>query len=75
MICGLGGEGKVEHYHMSSSKLVNQTIEPDNQVYALDYHPSGTQYVTAGRDGKLRLYDEATKENISTHHGGYAAGS
>lgn len=63
--------GTVQHWHMTSSKCLH-TIEEDNnnQVYALDYNAEGTQFVTAGKDTAIRVYDEATKSLITTMKGG-----
>ena len=37
-----------------------------NQVFALDYRPDATQFVTAGKDTIVRLYDESTKQVSET---------
>ena len=35
--------------------------EIDNQIFALDYYEDGTMFATAGKDTKIRIYDEETK--------------
>lgn len=62
--------GTVQHWHMTSGKCLHSIEEPDNQVYALDYNPEGTKFVTAGKDTAIRVYDEATKSLIVTMKGG-----
>lgn len=34
----------------------------DNQIFALDYVVDGTVFASAGKDTKIRVYDEETKE-------------
>lgn len=62
--------GAVQHWHMTSGKCLHTFEDEENQVYALDYNEEGTQFVTAGKDTKIRVYDEATKSNILTMEGG-----
>lgn len=63
--------GTVQHWHMTSSKCLHSAEEDNgNQVYALDYNSEGTQFVTAGKDTSIRVYDEATKSVITTMRGG-----
>lgn len=33
----------------------------DNQIFCLDYSNDGNEFVTAGKDARLRIYDESTK--------------
>ena len=62
--------GAVQHWHMTSGKCLHSLEDKDNQVYALDYNVEGTQFVTAGKDTAVRVYDEATKTLIATMQGG-----
>eukprot|EP00341_Mesodinium_pulex_P005051 CAMPEP_0116897852 /NCGR_PEP_ID=MMETSP0467-20121206/6716_1 /TAXON_ID=283647 /ORGANISM="Mesodinium pulex, Strain SPMC105" /LENGTH=243 /DNA_ID=CAMNT_0004569677 /DNA_START=262 /DNA_END=994 /DNA_ORIENTATION=+ len=55
---------------MTSGKCLHSFEDDHNQVYALDYNDEGTKFVTAGKDTAIRVYDEATKTNISTMQGG-----
>lgn len=46
-------------------KLGKQLVklnEFDNQIFALDYLEDGTIFASAGKDTKIRIYDEETKE-------------
>lgn len=58
-------EGTVSHYHLTTQKLLHTIEERDNQVLALQYRPDGEAFATAGRDGKVRVYDENTKTLVS----------
>lgn len=61
--------GTVQHWHLTSGKCLHSFSDEENQVFALDYNDEGTQFVTAGKDTKIRIYDEATKTNILTLRG------
>ncbi len=37
-----------------------------NQIFTMEFNHDGTRFATAGKDYKVRLYDEATKSIIST---------
>jgi len=62
--------GVVQHWHMTSGKCLHSLENDVNEVYALDYNSEGTQFVTAGKDTKVRIYDEATKSIVITMEGG-----
>lgn len=64
--------GSVQHWHMTSGKCLHSFSDEDNQVYALDYNDEGSQFVTAGKDTKVRIYEEATKTCLVTMEGGLA---
>lgn len=62
--------GFIQHWHMTSAKCLHTIEDSDNQVFAIDYNDEGTKFVTAGRDTTLRVYDEATKQQVTTLAGG-----
>lgn len=62
--------GKLQHWHMSSGKCIYTQEDAGNQLYIADYDNEGNRYVTAGRDHKIRIYDEATKSLTHTLEGG-----
>lgn len=62
--------GPVQHWHMSSGKSLHTFSDKHNQVNALDFSASGAEFATAGRDGKVRIYDESTKQIVTTLEGG-----
>eukprot|EP00002_Diphylleia_rotans_P028207 TRINITY_DN568_c0_g1_i1.p1 TRINITY_DN568_c0_g1~~TRINITY_DN568_c0_g1_i1.p1 ORF type:complete len:350 (+),score=59.43 TRINITY_DN568_c0_g1_i1:100-1149(+) len=63
-------EGIVRHWHVTSSKCLHTISEPDNNIYAIDYTSDALKFCSAGKDFKLRLYDESTKQLVSTLTGG-----
>jgi len=64
-------DGEIQHWHVTSQKCLSTIVEPENQVFSLDYHPEGTQFASTGKDAKVRLYDESTKTLLSTLDGGW----
>lgn len=62
--------GAVQHWHMTSGKCLHALEDENNQVYAMDYNEEGNLFCTAGKDTKVRVYDEATKSVIVAMHGG-----
>lgn len=61
--------GSVQHWHMTSGKCLHSMEDAQNQVYALDYNDEGSQFVTAGKDTAVRIYDEATKTLVLSMQG------
>ena len=59
-------DGSIDHWHMTSGKLLYKTKEENNQVYSIDYSPDGMNFCSAGRDTKVRVYEEATKACLLT---------
>jgi len=62
--------GAVQHWHMTSGKCLHSLQDDENQVYALDYNDEGSQFVTAGKDKVIRVFDEATKSIVVSMQGG-----
>ena len=65
MLVSVSADGTVNHWHVTSGKKLH-TIEmvDENHLYALDYNLDGSQFSTAGKDYKIRVYDENTKSCI-----------
>ena len=59
-------DGFIYTWHVKSGKLISKYSEGDNQVYCIDYDRNFTNLATAGKDFKVRIYDEATKSLLST---------
>ena len=60
--------GQIQHWHMSSGKcLHSMDLGPDNddQIYALDYDQNGHNFLSAGKNRVIRLYDEDTKSLVT----------
>ena len=56
--------GSVQHWHMTSGKNLHSIDDVENHIYALDYSPDGSKFITAGKDKSIRVYDETTKAEI-----------
>lgn len=55
-------DGMLRHWHATSGKLLHQVNEdPENHIYCMDFNNDGTLLAVAGRDSKVRVYDETTK--------------
>lgn len=55
-------DGAIRHWHTTSGKCLHQKIEdPNNHIYSLDFNREGTLLAAAGKDHKIRIYDETTK--------------
>ena len=65
MLLAANADGTICHWHVTSRKCLHTISEENNQVYALDYTPDGSQFATAGKDFAVRVYDEATKSVVS----------
>jgi len=64
-------DGNVSHWHVPSGKLLHRMSEPDNQILCLDYNTDGSNFATAGKDRKIRIYDEGTKSLLVELAGGF----
>ena len=54
--------GSIRHWHVGSGKCLHTIGDPQNPLYAFDYNEDGSSFATAGNDLKIRVYDEATKQ-------------
>mmetsp|Transcript_15598 Transcript_15598/g.38625 ORF Transcript_15598/g.38625 Transcript_15598/m.38625 type:complete len:362 (+) Transcript_15598:91-1176(+) len=63
-------DGEVQHWHIKSGKCLHTIEEKDNQIFCLDYYHNGSLFATAGRDYKVRVYDEGTKRLTTVLEGG-----
>lgn len=63
-------DGNISHWHVPSGKLLHRITEPENQVLCLDYNRDGSNFATAGKDRKVRIYDENTKSLLVELTGG-----
>jgi COMPASS component SWD3 len=67
--------GAIQHWHMTSGKCLHSFADAENQVYCLDYNEDGSQFVCAGKDTVVRVYDEATKSIVQAMSANRFAGS
>lgn len=63
-------DGLVCHWHVKSGKCLHRIEETGNQIFCLDYFHNGSIFATAGRDYKVRVYDEGTKRLTQVLEGG-----
>jgi COMPASS component SWD3 len=61
VLISVHADGSVRHWHTTSGKCLHTMIDDINQLYCIDYDIEGRNFVTAGNDRILRVYDEATK--------------
>jgi WD40 repeat protein len=68
-------DGFVDRYDAKSLERLSSIQEHDNEVYSCDYSPTGTHFITCGRDATVRVYSDATGERIREyrHHPQYSA--
>ncbi|KAG8469846.1 hypothetical protein KFE25_006301 [Diacronema lutheri] len=64
-------DGCIQHWHVTSGKCLHTIVEPDNQVFAIDYKADGSKFATAGKDYTVRIYDEATKTKVADLSSGF----
>lgn len=62
-------DGTIIQWNVTKGKQLAKVIEKNHQILCLDYNVEGTSFVTAGRDFKIRVYDEETKEVTSVMEG------
>lgn len=70
MMIAANAEGSLLHFHTTSSRLLHKIYDPMNQLLTADYKPDGKSFLTAGEDGKIRVYDEQTRQLTETLEGG-----
>lgn len=70
VLVSVGADGRVLHWHASSGKCLHEIVEPDNQLFCVDYVADGSQFATAGRRREVCVYDESTKKLASVLSGG-----
>ncbi len=42
--------GQIHHWHATSEMHLGMTKEEGNEIYAVDFHPIGVKFATAGLD-------------------------
>ncbi|KAJ8603912.1 hypothetical protein CTAYLR_009713 [Chrysophaeum taylorii] len=61
--------GAIQHWHVTSGKCLNSLFDGDNQIYALDYVPSGDKFAAAGKEPVVKIFDEDTRKLVVTLQG------
>lgn len=54
----MNSNGKLQHWHTTSGKLLHTIHDELNQLFTVDYKPDGTAFATGGSDCIVRVYDE-----------------
>lgn len=70
VIIATNANGSLCHYHTTSGKLLNKIHDELNQLFTADYKPDGTEFITAGADAIIRVYDEQTRQLKMSLEGG-----
>jgi len=50
VILTANANGKVQHWHTTSGKLLHTIFDELNQFYAVDYNNDGSKFATGGKD-------------------------
>ena len=70
VILTANANGSIQHWHTTSGKLLHTIYNELNQYFSCDYNNDGSQFVTGGKDEKVRIYDETTRNLVITLEGG-----
>ena len=71
VLLAVNADGSVQHWHITSGKCLHKIEDTENQLYTVDYRRDARIFATAGKDYKVRIYDEATKVLTTTLCGGF----
>lgn len=52
-----GTNGSLYQFAAKTGKQLFHTVEEENQILSMDYHPEGLNFATAGKDNLVRIYD------------------
>mmetsp|Transcript_76906 Transcript_76906/g.94369 ORF Transcript_76906/g.94369 Transcript_76906/m.94369 type:complete len:380 (-) Transcript_76906:32-1171(-) len=63
--------GYINHWQIETQKSIHSIQEKNNHIFCLEYSPNGSRFATAGKDRKVRIYDDETKKVIYTMEKGY----
>ena len=67
ILASVQADGSLKHWHATSGKCLHARVDdPKNHLYTLDYSPDGNLLAAAGKDFRVRLYDETTKSLVCT---------
>ncbi|XP_072021530.1 uncharacterized protein [Amphiura filiformis] len=68
-LVGAGADGRISVYNVATAHRTFTTVEPHNEINALDFSLEGDRYATAGKDFSIRLYDTETNEMVQVYEG------
>lgn len=72
VLIATNADGQLLHFHTTSGQILNSIGGESNALLCCDYKPDGLEFLTGGEDGKVRVYDERTRQLKSTLEGGGA---
>lgn len=75
VLLAVNADGSVDHWHITSGRRLHTVTEKDNQLFCVDYRADGSAFAAAGKDYKVRIYDEATKTRTAVLSAGFGARS
>jgi len=75
VLLAVNADGSVDHWHITSGRRLHTITEEDNQLFCVDYRSDGSAFAAAGKDYKIRIYDEATKTRTSVLSAGFGSRS
>ncbi len=58
VIIATNANGTLFHYHTTSGKMLNKIEDSTNILLTADYKSDGLEFLTAGSDTIVRIYDE-----------------
>ena len=71
VITSTHADGLVQHWHVSSNKLMSEILEMRDSninLYCSDYTNNGKFFLAAGNDRKVHVFDSMTREKVSSMH-------
>lgn len=71
VLLSVDADGNVQHWHLTSGKCLSTITDKENPLLCVDYRPDGEVFAAAGKDYKVRLYDESSKALVATLSGGF----
>jgi len=65
ILLSVTSDGGIIHWHATSGKELHRQMLPGTQCLACDFSKEGNMYAVGSQDMFIRIYDEATKAEIS----------
>lgn len=62
MIIATNADGSLCHWHTTSGKMLNRIYDKYSQLLTCDYRSDGLEFLTAGVECEIKVYDEQTRQ-------------